>query len=255
MKIMISPAKRMKEWELTEPKGTPVFQREAMEIAAYMKALSYEELKQVLKCKEKLARQAYVQYQDMERAAAFPALLAYDGIQYQYMASRVLEEEQYAYLQEHLRILSALYGVLKPMDPVKAYRLEMQARVFVAGSRDLYDYWGSRLCRHLYEKDHVILNLASEEYAKAIRRHKRPGDRFVEVKFAERAGDRLVEKGVHVKMARGSMVHCLARKKAEEPEAAKEFEELGFRFSEEESRKDCYVFIKESNKAGGKKHV
>ena len=80
MKIMISPAKRMKEWELTEPKGMPVFQREAMEIAAYMKALSYEELKQVLKCKEKLARQAYVQYQDMERAAAFPALLAYDGI-------------------------------------------------------------------------------------------------------------------------------------------------------------------------------
>ena len=72
-----------------------------------------------------------------------PAILSYEGIQYQYMAPSVFEENQYDYIQEHLRILSGFYGVLKPMDGVTPYRLEMQAKLSVQGKKNLYDFWGN----------------------------------------------------------------------------------------------------------------
>ena len=245
MKIIISPAKRMKEWELSPPKSRPVFQREADMIARRMKGLPYEELKAVLKCKDPLAREAYERYRSMGEGAPIPALFAYDGIQYQYMASKVLEDEQYRYLQKHLRILSALYGVLKPMDGIYPYRLEMQARVSVDNCRNLYEFWGKRLWEHLYEDGDTVLDLASEEYGKAIGRYVEKGQRFVTCRFLERSGERLVEKGVHVKMARGSMVRFLAEEGAEGPETAKRFSELGFSFKRELSGEDCYVFLRE----------
>ena len=97
-----------------------------------------------------------------------PAVLAYEGIQYQNLAPQVMTMEQLDYLQEHLRILSGLYGVVRPLDGVAPYRLEMQAKLAVDGARDLYAFWGGRLYEAL-EEDALIVNLASEEYAKAVR--------------------------------------------------------------------------------------
>lgn len=81
-----------------------------------------------------------------------PALIAYDGIQYTYMAPAVFEDGQFDYVQEHLRILSGFYGVVKPMDGVVSYRLEMQAKARVAGYRNLYDFWADDLYREVVSR-------------------------------------------------------------------------------------------------------
>ena len=104
---------------------------------------------------------------DLERGLT-PALLSYVGIQYQTMAARVFETGQYEFLQEHLRILSGFYGLLRPLDPVAPYRLEMQARLAVDGHRDLYSFWGSRLGAALAAETDTVVDLASREYSRAV---------------------------------------------------------------------------------------
>ncbi len=97
-----------------------------------------------------------------------PAVIAYKGIQYRYMAPSVMEPTHLDYLREHLRILSGFYGLLRPFDGVTPYRLEMQAKLVVDGCRDLYQFWGSRLAKQLASKTDVVLNLASKEYSRAV---------------------------------------------------------------------------------------
>ena len=105
---------------------------------------------------------------DLERRLT-PALLSYEGIQYQYMAPGVFEQGQWDYVQEHLRILSGFYGILKPLDGIVPYRLEMQAKVELpSGIKSLYDYWGSSICRELAADETLIVNLASKEYSRAV---------------------------------------------------------------------------------------
>ena len=173
-----------------------------------------------------------------------PALLAYDGIQYTYMAPAVFEDGQYDYVQEHLRILSGFYGVVKPMDGVTPYRLEMQAKAAVDGCRDLYEYWGGRLYREVMDESRVVINLASKEYSRCVEAHLQPGDRFVTCVFGELENGKPVQKGVYAKMARGEMVRFMAERHVEDPEELKAFAVDHYRYSEELSEKDMFVFVR-----------
>lgn len=96
-----------------------------------------------------------------------PAILSYEGIAYQYMAPSVFEDGEFDYVQENLRILSAFYGVVKPLDGVTPYRLEMQAKAKVNGTKDLYEYWGDKIYREVSDEDRVIINLASKNIQNA----------------------------------------------------------------------------------------
>ena len=139
-----------------------------------------------------------------------PALLAYDGIQYTYMAPAVFEDGQFDYVQEHLRILSGFYGVVKPLDGVVPYRLEMQAKAAVSGHKNLYDFWGDSLYQEVMDESGILINLASKEYSKCIEKYLRPEDRYITCIFGELEGGRVVQKGVYAKMARGEMVRFMA---------------------------------------------
>lgn len=156
LKIIISPAKKMRILEDYSCRlSAPVFQEKAGQLHTALRNLSFEELKKLWKCSEKLAVQNY------ERLHAWvpgrhltPALLAYEGIQYQYMAPHIFSESQWTYAEEHLRILSGFYGILRPTDGVIPYRLEMQAKLAPVreafGSvNSLYEYWGDSIYRHL----------------------------------------------------------------------------------------------------------
>lgn len=127
MQIIISPAKKMRdELDSLAPRSQPVFGQEARQLAGWLKSLSYEELKERLSCSEAIARQNYERYQKMDlRKNLSPAILSYEGIQYQYMAPGVFTYQEFDYLQQHLAILSGLYGLLRPFDGVRPYRLEM----------------------------------------------------------------------------------------------------------------------------------
>ena len=136
------------------------------------------------------------------------------------------------------------YGVVKPMDGVVPYRLEMQAKAAVAGYKNLYEYWGDDLYREVMDDSRILINLASKEYSKCIEKYLQPEDRYITCVFGEPEGGKIVQKGVYAKMARGEMVRFMAGIHAEEPKQMKDFDWSGYRFDEERSSDAEYVFIR-----------
>ena len=247
MRIILSPAKKMnEETDILAPQGLPVFIDSTEEIMRWVQELSYDEAKKLWACNDRIARQNYDRFQQMNLYKRLtPAILSYEGIAYQYMAPSVFANGEFSYVQEHLRILSAFYGVVKPMDGVTPYRLEMQAKAKIAGTKDLYDYWGNRIYLEVLDDSRVIVNLASKEYAKCVEKYLTAEDRYITCVFGEFSGEKIVQKGVYAKMARGEMVRYMAEHNVKQPEEMNGFDRLGYVFREDLSDEREYVFIKE----------
>lgn len=247
MKVIISPAKKMNvDTDTMEAAALPVFLADTEKICRWMQKLTLPEAKKLWGCNDKIAELNFRRFQEMRlKEGLTPALLSYEGIQYQYMAPNVFREEEWDYVQRFLRILSGFYGVLKPLDGVTPYRLEMQAKAGIDGRKNLYEFWGKRLYEEILDPDRTILNLASKEYSKCIEQHLTPGDRFITCIFGERSGEKIVQKGTMAKMARGEMVRFMAENRIEKPEEVKAFERLGYQFREELSSETEYIFVKE----------
>ena len=248
MRIIIAPAKNMLvDTDSFPVDGLPRFLDRTERLKAALQAMSPQELQALWKCSGAIARQNAERLARMDlRRDLTPALPAYEGIQYRYMAPGVMEAAQLDYLREHLRILSGFYGLLRPFDGVTPYRLEMQARLAAEGFRDLYGFWGGLPAGQLAAETDCVLNLASREYARAVEPHLPPSVRFVTCVFGERAGDRVVEKGVRCKMARGQMVRWLAENRIAGPEDLPAFDQLGYRFQPPLSAEDRLVFLREA---------
>lgn len=246
MKIIISPAKKMNiDTDTFENSGLPEFLSEAGMLMSRIRSLSLEEAKKLWKCNDKLAELNYKRFQDMDLERQLtPAIMAYEGLQYQHMAPRVFTAEALSYVREHLRILSGFYGLLKPFDGVTPYRLEMQAKLPVGKCRDLYEFWGNRLYKNLLDDDRTIINLASKEYSQCIEKYLTPEDRFITVEFGELADGKVKQKGTLAKMARGEMVRFLAEKGIMDVEHIREFKRLEFIYSKELSDEKKYVFVR-----------
>ena len=246
MKIIISPAKTMTEnTDAYLSEQMPYYIEETKKIMKAVQKLTYDEAKEVWKCNDKLAKLNYERFADMEiEKGLTPAILAYEGLQYQHMAPVVFEDGALEYVKEHLRILSGFYGVLAPFDGVTPYRLEMQSELKVEGFKNLYDFWGDRLYRSVIDDDRVIINLASKEYYKIIEKYLEPGDRFISVTFGELIDGKVRQKATFAKMARGEMVRFMAENQITDLEKIKSFSELGFVYSEEYSKEEQWVFIK-----------
>ena len=132
------------------------------------------------------------------------------------MAPAVFGDGHFENIQEHLRVLSAFYGVLKPMDGVTPYRLEMQAKAVIENEKNLYDYWGDMLYKGVRDEKGIIINLASKEYSKCIERYLSEEDTYISITFCELS--------------------------IENPEEIKKFNRLGYVFREDLSTKIEYVF-------------
>lgn len=245
MRIIISPAKKMNRNEdLLAWEGMPVFWQDGEKILTWMRKLSYFQAKELWCCNDSVAEKNYKWLQDMDlHRNLTPAILSYDGIQYQYMTPAVFENKMLDYVQEHLRILSGFYGVLKPMDGVVPYRLEMQAKAAVGHAADLYEFWGSRLYEEVTDESRIIINLASKEYSRCVERFLGQEDIFITCIFGELSGGKVIQKGTYAKMARGEMVRFMAEMQIKEPEEMKRFDRLGYAFRPELSSEREYVFI------------
>ncbi len=244
MKIILSPAKKMnRDVDTLEYSALPEYLEQTETILNWLKSKSHEDLKKLWKCNDKIAEQNFERLECMDlHKQLTPAVLSYEGIAYQYMAPAVFESSQLEYIQEHLRILSAFYGVLKPMDGVTPYRLEMQAKASIGGSKALYEFWGEKLYRAVRDDSGVIINLASKEYSKCIEKYLTPEDHYITITFCERSGDKLVTKGTYAKMARGEMVRFMAENNVKDPAGIQKFDRLGYIFRKELSSDREYIF-------------
>lgn len=246
MRIILSPAKKMNmDTDTLFCAGLPEYLEQTEEILSWLRERSYTELKKLWGCNDGIAEQNFMRIQNMElRRGLTPAILSYEGIAYQYMAPAVFEKGQLAYVQEHLRILSGFYGILRPLDGVTPYRLEMQAKAPVGKYKDLYDLWGNRLYCSVKEEDGVVINLASKEYSRCVEKYLTDGDTYITCIFGELSDGRVVQKGTYAKMARGEMVRYMAEHSIEEPQRIKGFDRLGYTYREDLSTEWEYVFIK-----------
>lgn len=246
MRIIIAPAKKMNiDRDSFAVEAPPRFLADAERLKEAMRAMSGRELQALWRCSDAIAELNAARLRDMDlRRNLTPAILSYEGIQYQYMAPRVMEGGQLDYLRERLRILSGFYGLLRPFDGVTPYRLEMQARLPVGGAKDLYGFWGDRLAAQLAAETDWVLNLASREYSRAVEPHLPPKVRFLTCAFGEWKAGRVVEKGTMCKMARGQMVRWLAENQIEKAEDIQAFSDLEYRFDPEISDNEHFIFIK-----------
>lgn len=246
MKIILSPAKKMK----SDPDGMEAISRpehlqKTREILLWLKTLPYQELKELWKCNDKIAEQNMERLKFMDPdAASTPAILSYEGIAYQYMAPSVFESGHWDYVQKHLRILSAFYGVLRPLDAVTPYRLEMQAEANIFGYRNMYEFWGDLLYKSIAKEDSVIINLASKEYYKCIESYLDKKDLFITCNFGEWSDGKFKQKGTYAKMARGEMVRFMAEHGITDPNDIKKFNRLNYSYSSELSSDKDFYFLR-----------
>ena len=250
MRIIIAPAKKMNVDADSLPwRDFPEFLSKTEMLADRLRNMSYDELKRLWKCNDQIAalNAGRIAQMDLRRNLT-PAILAYEGIQYQYMAPGVFSESEFEYVQQHLRILSGFYGVLRPFDGVVPYRLEMQAKLRMGEAKDLYAFWGDSIARTLFEQTNCIVNLASKEYSLCVSKYLKDSVRFITCVFGEEKDGKIIEKGTMCKMARGEMVRFMAMNGIKAPEEIKAFEGLDYRYSSEYSDNHTYVFARRTGK-------
>lgn len=246
MRMIISPAKKMIGDNDTLPfTAEPMFMEKAERVLETLRSMDDASLKKLWKCNDSIAKLNSHRVRTANlHTDLVPALLAYDGIQYKHMAPNVFTADEFDYVQKHLRILSGFYGLLRPFDGVRPYRLEMQAALSVGGAKDLYEYWSRDISEALFSETDCIINLASKEYSTCVSRHLKPGIRFITCVFGELSGGKVAEKGTLCKMARGEMVRFAAETDADSPEKLKEFRALGHSFDESRSNENTFVFLR-----------
>ena len=247
MRIILSPAKKMNvDTDTMAVLGMPALIHKTEELKDWLQEKSYGQLKTLWKCNDKIVEENYkrLQYIDLYHGLT-PALLSYEGIAYQYMAPGIFTDCQWSYVQEHLRILSGFYGILKPRDGVVPYRLEMQTKASVGQFGNLYDFWGRSLYDRLTDgiKELLIINLASGEYSKCIKKYLNRADRFVTVIFGQWKDGKVIQKGTIAKMARGEMVRYMSAHEVLDVEGMKAFSGLGYHFEESLGDENHLVFI------------
>lgn len=249
MRIIISPAKKMKiDTDTLSFEKYPSFINHTEQLLNRLKELNYQEAKNLWKCNDKIASYHYDRLKNLNLYHNLtPAILSYEGIQYQYMSPAVFHTEEMEYIKEHLRILSGFYGLLKPFDGVVPYRLEMQAKLKVEDKKSLYDYWNCLLAKQLFAESKQIVNLASVEYSKCITKYRKEDVHIVTCVFGELINNKVVEKGTYAKMARGEMVRFMAEKKIKDVDNIKRFDRLGYLFADDLSDEKTYIFLRKKN--------
>ena len=248
MRIIISPAKKMNADTDTLPyRDLPAFLPDTQQLLDRLRGMDEEGLKKLWKCNDQIAALNVERLAGMDlRRNLTPAIIAYEGIQYQYMAPDVFTQREYDYVQEHLRILSGLYGALRPLDGVTPYRLEMQAKLCMDDKKDLYAFWGDRLARSILDEADCVINLASKEYSVCVSRYLPKDKRMITCVFGEEKDGKIIEKGTMCKMARGEMVRFMAAHQVCQPEELHAFDALEYRYAAQYSDEHTYVFLRKN---------
>lgn len=257
MLIVVSPAKSL-DFEsplATKKRSEPRMLDRSAELAAIMASKSQAEIGLLMSLSSQLAQlnaQRFSDWQkDPEPETTRAALLAFDGDVYRGLdAPSTFGERDFTHAQKTLRILSGLYGVLRPLDQIQPYRLEMGTKLTNPRGEDLYDYWSDEITETLRADledspgSGALVNLASNEYFRAVKA-KNLGTRVVTPRFLDAAnGDELKMISFYAKRARGAMSGWIIRERVRSVRALREFDGLGYRYDADRSGADSPVFVR-----------
>lgn len=256
MLLLLSPAKTLDFSPLTVPlqDTTPEFLDEAGQLTDILRAYTPDKLSSMMHISMDLAELNYERFlewaPDQHRFAGTAdvkqACMAFRGDVYRGLAAEEFGEQEFSYAQEHLRILSGLYGVLRPLDLVRPYRLEMGTRLATSHGRNLYEFWGDKIALALKEAaiDGVLVNLASLEYFKSVRLKDMNLEVYTPV-FKDLRGKDYKIISFYAKRARGAMASWVIRNRIDDPEQLWDFEWDGYRVSQGLSTQNSPVFVRD----------
>ena len=252
MLTLLSPAKKM-NMDPAE-KGVPVTQprlrKDTQELAAVAKTQTAADLKRLMHISDKLAEMNFERFQafhpDNKSNSAKPAGLAFDGDVYWGLEADSFSEDTLSYAQDHLRILSGLYGVLRPMDAIQPYRLEMGTKMANGRGKSLYDFWGARIADRLNvdladHADTTVVNLASNEYFKAVDA-KALGRTVIGAKFLNVKDGEARTLMYYAKHARGTMARWIMENRVDRADGLKDFNAGGYTLDAIASKGNELVF-------------
>ncbi len=251
MKAILAPAMNMNNFELNDIEKTiPIFKNKTIKIIEELKKLDPFELESELGLSVKLQEKVFGYYYDFDcinfEKKGTQALMAFQGLAYKNMNVEDFTKEDYIFANESIRILSALYGVLKPTDIIQQYRLDFKSNFAKKGidGNKLYEYWGRSIYHELFKSGEVIVGICSNEYEKAIVPYLTPKDKYVSCKFMVKKNGKFKTCATIAKMARGQMARYIVKNRIKDIEKLKDFYFDGFEYSDYHSDDKSIVFIK-----------
>ena len=254
MLTLLSPAKKMNMTpaETGVPVSQPRLLDDMNELAHVAKTQTVDDLKRLMHISDNLATMNFERFQAFNlhnrSNSAKPAGLAFDGDVYWGLEAASLSEDALVYAQDHLRILSGLYGVLRPMDAIQPYRLEMGTKMANGRGKSLYEFWGTRIADQLNtdladHADTTVVNLASNEYFKAVDA-KALGRPVISARFLNIRGGEARSLMYYAKHARGSMARWIMENRVDRADGLKDFNAGGYRLDAKASSDTELVFAR-----------
>ena len=252
MLVVVSPAKRLDWAERDVAMTEPCFADEAVRLAKTARNLTLGDLKGLMGLSDDLAKLNRDRFRDFsaepEAAVLRPAALGFAGDTYQGLEAASLDADEMAWAQDHLRILSGLYGVLRPLDGIQQYRLEMGSKLKTRRGKDLYAWWGDSIAKALNADaeargTEVLVNCASQEYFGAVDREALKL-RVITPQFMEDKDGAPKIVSFYAKKARGAMARYIVQRRLTDPDALRDFDSGGYAFNEALSKPDQPVFTR-----------
>ena len=244
--IVISPAKRLsnKACNIILNATTPIFKKEANLLAAELAKLNASDIRSLMRVSESIAEINVERFKSWDNSTTEEkrAIFQFEGDVFKHLDAKNLDDKDIEYMNKKLRILSGIYGVLRPSDKMNPYRLEMGTQYSVDNKKNLYEFWGDKIANHLKTetKDNILFNLASEEYYSSIKKHTGTM-KVINFKFLSISNNKERVVGVIAKRARGEMARFLIKNRLENTKGIESFSSMGFKFKEFENNTFTFV--------------
>lgn len=255
MLLVISPAKNL-DFKTTAPVPEftqPDFVKQSRKLITRLREIPADELARLFNVSPAIAQLNVGRYKSWRLPFtpenAKQAFFAFNGEVYNGLQAKTLTADDLAFAQDHVRILSGLYGVLRPLDLIQPYRLEMGIPLYTADAANLYQFWGNQITKTIGKSvaqsgsEQVLVNLASHEYFKSIKR-KSLKNRVIDIEFNEMRDGKFMPIIVYTKKARGMMVRFAVKNRITNPEDLKAFDTEGYAFAEDLSEENRWVFVR-----------
>jgi len=244
--IIISPAKRLsnKACDIILNATTPAFEKEANLLAGQLAELNTTDLTKLMGVSDSIAELNVGRFKSWGNSEIEEkrAIFQFEGDVFKHLDARNLNSNDVDYMNQKLRILSGIYGLLRPSDKMNPYRLEMGTQYNFGDTKNLYDFWGDKIANQikLETKSNILFNLASEEYFSSIKKYTEPL-KVINFKFLSVSGEKQRVIGVIAKRARGEMARFLIQNRIEDTKGIENFSSMGFKFKDLEN--DTFTFV------------